>query len=116
MQVLEEQGVSKLGALMVVRSVAMRHFDFPEENILSNSILIIKVPQNIISDNSRGCWHKSLIRSNCHGNLPFPVWFLQHMAAKIYSVVCCSRKMVSGSKHMHLIDTHGTAKIFKMLT
>lgn len=49
MQVLEEQEVSKLRTLVVV-GVAVRHFS--EENILSDSVLIVKVPQIIISENS----------------------------------------------------------------
>lgn len=50
MRVMEEQEVSKPRALAV--DVAVRHIDFSEENILSDSVLIINVPQAITSKNS----------------------------------------------------------------
>lgn len=40
-----------------------------EENILSRAVLVTKVPQTIMSENSRGCWHNSLFRSICHRRL-----------------------------------------------
>lgn len=107
MQVLEEQEVSKFGPLVVV-GLLLRHFDFSEENILSNSVLIIKVPQNIISDNSQRCWHNSLSRNNCHRK--FTLYLASaNMSAKIYSVVCSSKKMISDlklSKRIDLIEIH----------
>lgn len=51
MQVLEEQEVSELRTLVVV-VVAVRDTDFSEESVMSVSVLIIKVPQTIISENS----------------------------------------------------------------
>ena len=51
MEVLEEQEISELRTLVVV-VVAVRDTDFSEESVMSSSVLIIKVPQTIISENS----------------------------------------------------------------